>query len=177
MVRTAELLAAARLCGSAWPQETTAKCKADVESLLQSTGSSDNRSGPAALGVPDPYFDERGRGVMQVAMLCKALGLWQRIDTLEKWAREARRGDGPPTDKAPHFAAIAADYAPMDRALVFVTTLHLAADHPHFRRRWAGEEQAELAAAKARDAAGLGPSPEFVVPSDSDLGLRPGVAR
>ena len=140
-------------------------------------GSSDNRGAPVALDRPDLGFDEDGRGVMQVALLCKELDLWQRINTLEKTTCEARRGDGPPTDEAPHYAAIAADYAPVGRALVFVATWELAAGHLHFRPHRAGEEPAALAAAKARDAAGPGPSPEFPVPSDSDLGLRPGVAR
>ena len=46
---------------------------------------------------------------MQVAVLCKALDLRQLIGTLEKLAREGRRGVGPPTDEAPYFAAIVTD--------------------------------------------------------------------
>ena len=160
-----ELLADARLHGGTWAHEVIAQTKADVESLLQSTGSSGYRSDPTALGVPDPIFDEHG-----------GVDLWQRIYTPENWVHEARRGDGPQTGKAPHFTGLAVEYTPVGRALVFVATWQLAADHPNFRSNWAGEEQAELAAAEAHDAAGPGPSLEFLVPSDSELGLQPGVA-
>ena len=99
-------------------------------------------------------------------MLCKALDLWQCIGALEKWARESRRGDGPPTGESPHLAAIATDYAPVGRAPVFLLVWRLDASHPPFRLRRAGEELAELAAAETRDAVGLEPSPEFSVPCD-----------
>ena len=78
------LVSPARLKGSAWPQGIIAQSRADVESLLQSAGSSDHRSAPFALGESDPDFEEQSRGEMQVAILRKALNLWERTDTLEK---------------------------------------------------------------------------------------------
>ena len=70
-----ERLAGACLYVDTWAHETTVQAKADFESLLQSTGSSGNRSAPGALGGFVPRFDEHGEGVMQIAMLCKALDL------------------------------------------------------------------------------------------------------
>ena len=125
-------------------------------------------------------------GGVQTAALCKALDLWQRFGTLEKWARKARHGGGPRTGPAPHFTALAAEYPPVRRALVFVPPWQLPVGHPDFRPHRAGEEQAELAAAGARDtagperssdAAGLEHSPVMVVPSDTELGLQPGGAQ
>ena len=73
LVRAIERLAGTRLYGDTWEREIIAQSKAGVESLLQPMGSSSNRSAPAALGGPDPGFDGRSGGAMQIAMLCKAL--------------------------------------------------------------------------------------------------------
>ena len=162
--------------GRAWPQGIMAQCKADVESLLQSAESRVHRSVLVALEEPDPDFGEHSRGVLPVAMLCKALDLRQLIDTPGKWARECRRGDGPPANEPPQLATIATDYTRVVPALVFAPPWRLVASHPKFRPHRAGEEQAKLAAAEARDAVGPGLSTEFRVPSDSELGLLPGVA-
>ena len=66
---------------------------------------------------------------------------------------------------------------PLCPALVFVPAEQLSRGHPDFRPLWPGEEQALQAAAGAHDSAGHEGYPGFVVPSDSELGLRPGAAQ
>ena len=88
-------------------------------------------------------------------------------------ARGPPRTGDPPTGKASHFTALAAEYSPVRSALVFVPAWQLPVFHPDLRPHRAGEEKAVLAAAGARGAAGPERPPGLVVLSDSELGLQP----
>ena len=88
-----------------------------------------------------------------------------------------RREGKPLAGAAPHFAALHSGRLPEHPALVFVPAERLPHRHPDFRTLRPGEERARNAAAGAHGAARPEDSPGFIVPSDTELGLRPGAAQ
>ena len=88
-----------------------------------------------------------------------------------------RREGQTPTDPAARPAALSGGRLTGRPALVFVPAEQLPRRHPDFRALRAGEERAREAPAGARDAARPEVTSGFAVPSDAELGLRPGTAQ
>ena len=80
-------------------------------------------------------------------------------------------------DPAPRPAALSGVRLPGRPALVFVPAIRLPRRHPDFRTLRPGEERAREAPVRAHDAARPEDTSGFVVPSDAELGLRPGAAQ
>ena len=80
------------------------------------------------LDEDGPEINGHREGQSPAALLFKAWGLRYRVGTLEKWARESRRGGGPPLIVPPHYTALAAQALSANAALVFVAACRLPPD-------------------------------------------------
>ena len=89
-IRAVEQLASVGLHGGAWARVTTAQAEGEVRDLLHLMGTARDCGGfgaPGTLGKFNSRINGSALGTIQSAALRKALGLWERVNALGRWAR------------------------------------------------------------------------------------------